>query len=161
MLFENVDVTSLKKALIECQNSINYGTTEELINNISNDSVWNSLSQANLKEALNKLSNVRYKDLEEKLNCYINVASYIEEYQNLQLKNVLLEKEYNSLSDKLYYTDCYTTSEELSDGTFKTVEHKEQVKDMGVDFKMKSIRNKINENIIEMDNLKSMISNSI
>ena len=51
MAFENVDVARLKKALIECKNSINYKTSEDLINSISNDSVWISSSQKNLKDA--------------------------------------------------------------------------------------------------------------
>lgn len=161
MAFENVDVARLKKALIECKNSINYKTSEDLINSISNDSVWISSSQKNLKDALSKLSNTRYKNLEDKLNCYITVASYIEEYQNLQKENVFLEKQYDSLSNNLYYTEYYTTSEESSDGTITIVEHSRRVKDTGVELKMKSVRMKINENITEMDNFKSEVSNLI
>ena len=54
MAFENVDVSSLRNALTQCKNSINHSTTNELMNNISNTSVWQASAQANLKKALTK-----------------------------------------------------------------------------------------------------------
>ena len=147
MAFENVDVSSLRNALTQCKNSINHSTTDELINNISN--------------ALTKFGNERYKNLEDKINSYFTVVSYIEKYQNLQKENVSLENQYSSLSNRLYYTETYTTTSTASDGTVSTETHTRRVKDRWVESQMSNVRKKINDNKEEMENLKNRVSNSI
>ena len=59
MAFENVNVSSLKSALTQCKNSINHSMSDELINNISNTSVWQTSAQINLKNALTNFKNER------------------------------------------------------------------------------------------------------
>lgn len=148
MAFENVNVSSLRNALTQCKNSINHNTTDELINSISNASVWQTSAQTTLKSALTKISNERYKNLENKINSYFDIVSYIEKYQNLQKENVPLEKQYSSLSKRLYYT-------------VRTEKHTRRVKDTNVERQMLNVRKKINDNKEEMENLKSRVSNSI
>lgn len=148
MAFENVNVSSLRNALTQCKNSINHNTTDELINSISNASVWKTSAQTTLKSALTKISNERYKNLENKINSYFDIVSYIEKYQNLQKENVSLEKQYSSLSKRLYYT-------------VRTEKHTRRVKDTNVERQMLNVRKKINDNKEEMENLKSRVSNSI
>lgn len=148
MAFENVNVSSLRNALTQCKNSINHNTTDELINSISNASVWQTSAQTTLKSALTKISNERYKNLENKINSYFDIVSYIEKYQNLQKENVSLEKQYSSLSKRLYYT-------------VRTEKHTRRVKDTNVERQMLNVRKKINDNKEEMENLKSRVSNSI
>lgn len=161
MAFENVDVSSLRNALIQCKNSINYSTINELLNNISNVSIWQTSAQVNLKNALTKLANERYKNLEYKINSYFDIVSYIEKYQNLQNENVSLESQYSSLSDRLYYTETYTTTSRTIDGKVLTEQHSRRVKDGWIESQMYSVRNEINNNKEEMENLKNRVSNSI
>lgn len=144
MNFENVDISSLRNALIQCKNAIDHSATDELINNISNPSVWQASSQINLKKALTKLINERYKNLENKINSYLNIVSSIEEYQNLQKENLSLENQYSSLSNKLY-------DESTS----------ERVKDASVESQMSNVQRRINDNKEKMENLKNKVSNSI
>ena len=105
MAFENVNVVSLRNALNNCEDRINYSRSKELINNISNPNVWQSDSQPILKEALQKLINVRYKDLEGKLEDYKLACNYIEEYQELAKQNQNLLATNKSLQRDLYNDD--------------------------------------------------------
>ena len=118
-------------------------------------------TQTNLKNALTKFGNERYKNLEDKINSYFTVVSYIEKYQNLQKENVSLENQYSSLSNRLYYTETYTTTSTASDGTVSTETHTRRVKDRWVESQMSNVRKKINDNKEEMENLKNRVSNSI
>lgn len=102
MAFENVNVVSLRNALNNCEDRINYSRSKELINNISNPNVWQSDLQPILKEALEKLINVRYKDLESKLEDYKLACNYIEEYQELAKQNQNLLASNKSLQRDLY-----------------------------------------------------------
>lgn len=161
MAFENVDVTSLRNALTQCKNSINHSITSDLINNISNSYVWQSLSQKKLKNALTKLENERYKNLENKIDSYFNIVSDIEKYQNLQRENSSLESHYSILQTRLYYTETYTTTYEDSEGVTHVDYHTRTVKDHGVESQMISTRNKINNNKNTMESLKNRVANSI
>lgn len=161
MAFENVNVTSLRNALTQCKNAINHSTTNRLINNISNTSVWQSSAQSNLRNALTKLENERYNMLEHTINNYLKIVSIIEEYKKLEKKNVSLKNQYSSLSNKLYRTETYTTTIRGSNGTVKTETNSRKVKDSKVDSQMYSIKREINNNKEEMEVLKNRISNSI
>jgi len=161
MAFESVNVSSLRSALMQCKNSINHSTTNNLISSISNPNVWQSSSQTNLKNALTKLENERYKDLENKIDSYLVVVSYIERYKNLQSENSSLENQYNSLSHRLYYTETYTTTSTDSEGNVHTHYHQRTVKNYHVESQMHNIRNRINQNKNEMSCLESRVSNSI
>lgn len=161
MAFESINVSSLKNALTQCKNSINHKTSDTLTNNISNMLIWQASSQANLKKALINLTNVNFKNLEDKINNYFNIVSYIERYQNLQQENVSLENQYNTLSNNLYYAQPVVTTNTLEDGTINVEEHYEWVKNKLVEVKMNSVRKQIVDNEIEMDDLESKVSNSI
>ncbi len=161
MAFDNINVSSLKNALVQCKNSIDYSTTEELINNISNTSIWQSSSQTNLKNALIKLKDERYQELEEKINNYLEATSYIERYQDLEKENVSLNREYSSLSRKLYYNETYTETTKNSDGTLKKETRTQRVKDKSVERQMTYIERKIEANTRDMENFKNIVSNYI
>lgn len=105
MAFENVNVVSLRNALVTCEDRINYSRSKALINEISNPNVWQSDLQPILKEALEKLVNVRYKDLEGKLEDYKLACNYIEEYQELAKQNQNLLATNKSLQRDLYNDD--------------------------------------------------------
>lgn len=161
MAFENVDVSSLRNALTQCKDSLNYKTTDELINSISNTSIWQSLAQKNLKNALTKLSNERYKKLEDKINSYFDVVSYIEKYQNLRKENLNLEAEYSSLSNHLYYEEEYTTTNRGKNNELITETHSRTVKNTDVERQIVNIQTKISNNKEEMEILENRVANSI
>lgn len=161
MAFENVDVSSLKNALTQCKNSINHSTTDELLNNVSNSSIWKTSSQTNLKNALSKFKNERYKNLEDKIDSYFNIVSYIEKYQNLQKENINLENQYSSLSNKLYYTDTKPSIIKNGRVAIDSSSSSNLIKDSYVEAQMSDLRKKINNNKEEMEYLKNKVSNSI
>lgn len=161
MAFENINVTSLKNALLQCKNSIDYSTTDEVIQNISSSTVWQSDTKNKLRETLGRLKNEKYKDLENLLNDYLYAVSYIDEYQELERENKSLEIEYSNLQDRLYYTEEYTTSTTSSDGTVETETHTRTVKDYSVELKMNNVRETINNNNEKMSYLENKVSNLI
>lgn len=160
MAFESVDVNSLKSALTQCRNSINFNTTNQLMNNISNSSVWQSDSQKNLKNAMSTLVNKRYAELIEKLNNYSNVVSYIEQYKSLESENASLERESNDLSRRLYRDETYEIKTSVK-GRVKTETRVRTVKDSGVENSINNIRNRINNNNSKMETLKNKVYSSI
>lgn len=147
MAFENVNVTSLRNSLNQCKNAINHSTTDGLISSVSNASVWQSSAQSNLKNALSKLTNTRYKELENKLSNYQNTVNFIEKYQGLQSENKSKQQEIDYLTYyKLYKTNSQTGKKE---------------KDANVDAKISKLRKQINYNKSEMNSLINRVSNSI
>ena len=153
MAFEYVDTSSLRNALTACKESIDYKSTNKLISDISKNNVWQTESKDVLSKALQKLKDKRYKELEDKINNYLSLVTYIEKYQSLASENKSLENEYSSLSSKLYYTETYTDS----NGSTIT----ETKKDLSVQSQMNSIRSQINKNKDEMKTLENKVSSSI
>ena len=161
MAFEKINVSSLKKSLNECKNSINYAVSEELIGDISNVNVWQVESQKNLKKSLDTLVNKRYKDLEEKINDYLNLISYIDDYKELEQKNEELQSDYNYYRNRLYYTETYQDTVTDIRGNTKTITRERTVKDYNIQNKMNNIKTKINNNKAKMENLRNKVSNGI
>lgn len=161
MAFESVNVTSLRNALNQCKNTINHSSTTELITSISNTSVWQSSSQKKLKTALTKLENERYKDLENKINKYLEVVSYIERYKELQRENISLENHYYNLSRRLHYTVYYDETITQPDGSKFVQHHSRTETDHGVEREMNSVIGRIDNNKNEMEEYKNKVSNSI
>lgn len=161
MAFENVNVTSLKNALMQCKNSINYETSKELINSLSNFGIWQSDSQKKLVNAIELLSTDRYNQLEKKIDDYLQVVHYIENFKSLEEENLTLNKQYASLNNKLYYNEKYTETKTAADGTKVTEEKSRRVKDNNVQSKMNSIKEQLRDNELEMNNLKNNVANLI
>ena len=161
MAFENIDVSSLKNAIISCKNSLNHSTSQNLISQISESGIWQSDSQKKLINALEKLNNVRYKELETKLNNYLGMVSLIEEHQTLEKENKNLDTQYSSLKDKLYYTEHYTTSSTDSEGNIIKERHTRTVKDYSVERRMNENRAKRSDNRSRAGTLKNKVVSSI
>lgn len=161
MAFENINVSSLKNALMSCKNSLNHSVSRNLIGEISNSSVWQSDSRNVLKQALEKLNNVRYKELEDKIDIYLNATSYIEEYKALQDEIKRLEVEYARLRPKLYYTDYYDVNFVDENGNNVTETRSRTLKNYSVQNQMFSITNKINNNRNQMEILKNKVDNLV
>lgn len=160
-MFDNVDVSSLSNALNQCKNAIDHKRVDELINDISNPSVWKSQSQSKLNDALTKLCNYRYKELEDKIDSYFSIVSYIAEYQEMEKENKRLKSQLKELYTRLYYDETYTELITQSDGTLKEEERTRRVIDSTVDHQIKISHQKIAENKIKMAELIIKIENSI
>mgnify|MGYP004476581583 CR=1 FL=1 len=160
-MFDNVDVSSLNNALNQCKNAIDHKRVDELINDISNPSVWKSQSQSKLNDALTKLCNYRYKELEDKIDSYFSIVSYIAEYQEMEKENKRLKSQLKELYTRLYYDETYTELITQSDGTLKEEERTRRVIDSTVDHQIKISHQKIAENKIKMAELIIKIENSI
>lgn len=85
MAFKNVNVSSLKQSISSCKDAIDYSTTKYIINNLSSN-VWEAESRNTLKNALNKLIDTRYKELEDYLNKCSEVIRLIEQYKEVEEK---------------------------------------------------------------------------
>ena len=160
-MFDNVDVSSLNNALNQCKNAIDHKRVDELINDISNPSVWKSQSQSKLNDALTKLCNYRYKELEDKIDSYFSIVSYIAEYQEMEKENKRLKSQLKELYTRLYYDETYTELITQSDGTLKEEERTRRAIDSTVDHQIKISHQKIAENKIKMAELIIKIENSI
>lgn len=101
MAFEEVNVTSAKNALNSCLNTINYDKSLQIFINIQNKEIWNSSSKDILKDALNILTNTKYKNLKNKINTYLLAINQIEEYQNVQRQLNELNSQIKELESKL------------------------------------------------------------
>lgn len=190
MAFENVDVNSLKSALTSCKNSINYTKTNQLIGAISSPSIWQGQAQNNLKQALVKLRDVRYKELENKLNSYISVVSMIEQYKNLENQNVQYASEIKSLQTQMASASAQTYTVVGGDTLYAIAKKNNTTVDaiaqanniqnvnnihvgqvftilgvsvntVGMNAKIQSIQSKINQNQSQMETLKNKVANSI
>ena len=160
-MFDNVDVSSLNNALNQCKNAIDHKRVDELINDISNPSVWKSQSQSKLNDALTTLCNYRSKELEDKIDSYFSIVSYIAEYQEMEKENKRLKSQLKELYTRLYYDETYTELITQSDGTLKEEERTRRVIDSTVDHQIKISHQKIAENKIKMAELIIKIENSI
>lgn len=158
MAFENVDVKKLKSAITSCKNAINYTSSNELINKISSNDVWRTGARDNVKKALKKLTNERYKELEKQLEKCVKVANYIEEYKKLQSENKTLQNNIDKLETQLYETKTYTETYTDENGVKKEIEKTKKEKNYSVQWKINSLENDIKSNKNQMNSLVSKVS---
>lgn len=142
MAFENINVSYLREALTQCKDSINHESTDQLIYDVSDTSIWQTDAQANLIKALTKLTTERYKELEDKINSYFIIVEKIEKYQELQIENRELNQQFSYLNLKVQSADS-----DDSRSLYNTQLHELQMK--------------INDNELTMQNLEKMVSNLI
>lgn len=152
MAFENIDVGKLRSALNECKSSLNYSASKSLVGSIANSSIWQSSAQGNLKNALSKLTDERYKELEDKIDSYLGVTSLIEKYKDLEKKNNNLQSEIDNLYKNLY---------KKVERKFLGLIYYEDVLDVSVLDSINAKKDEIKENKIEMDKLNAQVSGSI
>lgn len=142
MAFENINVSYLREALTQCKDSINHESTDQLIYDVSDTSIWQTDAQVNLIKALTKLTTERYKELEDKINSYFIIVEKIEKYQELQIENRELNQQFSYLNLKVQSADS-----DDSRSLYNTQLHELQMK--------------INDNELTMQNLEKMVSNLI
>lgn len=108
MAFESVDAGELETAISNCRREINYGSTNDIIHNISNDNVWNTKSRNSLKRRLERLVQEKYSELEGLLNTYGQVPGLIREYKSLESAN------------ESYYSQIHSLQSEIDNATDET-----------------------------------------
>lgn len=101
MAFESVNVTSARNALNSCLNTISYSKSSRIYVNIQNNEIWNSSSRDVLKEALKTLTNIKYKELKDKINTYLLAINQIEGYQNAQASLNEVNNQIKELESKI------------------------------------------------------------
>ena len=138
MTFENVDIESLRIAINACIETLNIESLTELENSLSN--ICETEAGKHLNKSINKLINVRYKELKDYLEKCNNIVNYIEEYKKLELENIELQKQYENLQMQL-------TGNEIVDNITKE--------------QMLNISEEIEANILEMETLVSNVSSMI
>ncbi len=152
MALEDVNTNSLRNAITSCKNTINYSADKQVLNSISNEKVWKCDSSNNLKTALSKLIEIRYKNLESKLDSYYKIVSYIEDYQELYKENEKYESQSRELSNKINnsrtnMTDKNKESILRSERTMKN--------------KLNNLKTNISHNKQQMSYIEQKIKNSI
>ena len=135
MTFENVDVENLRKAINACIETLNIESLTELENSLSN--ICETESGKHLNESINKLINVRYKELKDYLEKCNTIVTYIEEYKKIEFENIELQKQYENLQMQL-------TGNEIVDNITKE--------------QMLNISKEIEANTLEMETLVSNVS---
>lgn len=160
MAFENVNSHSLKQSLQSCKNTLKKSQVQSLLDDVTSENGWICDSKKELVQALNKLVNTRYKELENRLNEYISAANKIDEYQELEQENRTLSSRLTSLNSKLYYIEYYKEKQEVN-GEEVYVTNSRWQKDINVQNQMSQIEEKINQNKKQMNNLKAQITNKI
>lgn len=94
MALENIETNKLKTAINSCLQTLNFDSSNNIINSLNGDSIWSGDSKDTLNEALKKIADIKYKELKEKLNsCLVSINS-IDEYQNIKKNNnnLLIQK---------------------------------------------------------------------
>ena len=103
MAYENVDVYSLKNAIVNCKNSINFQREKSIINDISQKNIWSCSAKNTLINAMNDLFNNKISKLDGAYNNFEYMTQKIAEYQEykkqydqivLELKSLPVTKEY-------------------------------------------------------------------
>lgn len=96
MAFESVTTSSLKNALENCLNNINYRNELDIQGNLT-DYIWATDSKNHLNQAIDKMVKNDYEKLKTRLKEGLQICSWIETYQQCQLKIKILEEQIDDL----------------------------------------------------------------
>ena len=161
MAYENVDVQSAKNAINEIKSSINYSNTNEIISELSNNGIWNANAKNNLKNALTKLVDENYKDLQNSLDNYLSILDNIYLYKQKQA-------EYNNIQNQLNGKKNTLTSVTNKDNQYKKNNQsytQSAINNRNVKKNTETDISNLNQELInlsnEMNSLKNIIDSSI
>lgn len=87
MAYENIDVTSARNSINNCLNSLTHSTSDNFLSTLPSSTNWVADSKDTFVAAINKLVNVRYKELEDYLKQCLTSLDYISKIQELQAQN--------------------------------------------------------------------------
>ncbi len=110
MAFESVDVSLLKNEISVFKNNIDYADLSEVLSKLGSEN-WSASSKNNLKQAIDTLINLKYKNLSDTIDRMNTLASYVEEYKNLEVTNQSLQANYDYYSNNLYNTVATTNDD--------------------------------------------------
>lgn len=143
MAFENVNVNLLKSSVNSLIDSVNYNNSKEIMSKIQNSEVWNTDSRDNLNKSLDKLVNIKYKNLEDKLNKYKEITLLIEKYQKTSKNMAESEALLNDITNQISETSLSYTN--YLNGNAKE------------DVKVDKLKNKIDKLNISKENCKNKL----
>jgi|GEM_PF-6077961 len=92
MAFESVDVSRAREALRSIKNSLTTNKEQEILNAISDTSVFQTDAFTQLRESIKKLIETRYKDLSKLIDDYLKIVDLVEEYKKLEERIRKLER---------------------------------------------------------------------
>lgn len=160
MAYENINVNSLRNSIRQCINSLDYSESKEILSSAKNPGVWNTSSRNTLTNALDKLVDNRYKDLEKTLKAYLKIADKIEEYQKMQKQIDTMTSELTSMNNSLTTAKNNQSKIEAAENSeSKAAENKNKINKLNSEISSKKAS--INTKKNELDKLKKQIDNMI
>lgn len=102
--FSNINVGSLRSALNNLSDGIDYKSSNNAISSLSSDAYWSSSCKSIFINALDKQINTNYENLKEKLSNYKTICDYIKSWQDLKKQNEEYTKKMNDAYSKRYST---------------------------------------------------------
>ena len=161
MAFENAYVNSIRYAISQCKNNIKHSDTENIITAIEGGNTISSSSQKRLANALRKLINEDYKELENKLDTYNSLVDYMEKYKNLQKENEDLRRTIRNLQSSQYKEETDKICKYDDDGNEYYEDVIKQVEDPSVTSEINRCYSKIRENENQMDRDSTYVKNKL
>lgn len=105
MNFENIDTNLLRNSVNQCLESINYNSSENILQNITDNNVWQTSSRDTLKKSLDTLVNKDFKELENKLRQVLEAADIIDKYKKTSSDLAASSLLISELNEKLDITE--------------------------------------------------------
>lgn len=102
--FSSINVASLRTAINNLSDSIDYENSDKAISDYSGSSYWTSGCKSKFVKALNKQINTNYKKLKDKLSDYKSICDYIQSWQDLKKQNEDYTAKMNAAYGKRYST---------------------------------------------------------
>lgn len=91
MGLENINASSLRAAISQCTNALDYNNESQILSAISNESTWKCSAKNTLTEGMKDLIN-EFEQLKADLNKCNALANYAEKYQKYKEENENLSR---------------------------------------------------------------------
>lgn len=99
MGLSNINAGALRSAISQCKNAINYSAENQIMADLSNESVWKCNAKNTLKDGVNKLTKA-YEKLKADLDSCGVLADYAEQYQKYESENSSLKSQKSAAKSK-------------------------------------------------------------
>ncbi|MBR3117107.1 MAG: hypothetical protein IKF36_04460 [Bacilli bacterium] len=155
MAYENVDVSRAKNAINNCLNSLNHPSSDNFLSTLPGNTNWVADSKNTFVSAVDKLVNVRYKELKDYLNQCLTTLDNIEKYQNLQSQNATYNSQLSSKNNELnIHRNNYRNMNDKTTSEAKNLKNKID----RLETEIRDLNRKINSNKDDMSNINRSIS---
>ena len=110
MSIQDIDYQKLRQSLIDCKNNINTNRLQVIVTEL-NDTYWKSESKNNLKESIEDLKDVDFKNLKKKIDEYLEGIVSIDEYQKIDKELTITGSKSCSSNPSTIYKTTSSNSE--------------------------------------------------